>query len=89
VGDWNGNGSTTLGFVDPWIGGWFLRNATSGPPTLVFGFGAILAWPLAGDWDGDLDQTPGSFEPGQRRWSLRNSNSGGAPDIVFNFPPVP
>jgi parallel beta-helix repeat protein len=96
VGDWNGDGVTTVGAFDP-IGQfgqppatWYLRNSNSpGAPDITpFSFGAANWKPVVGDWDGNGTDTVGVFDPfGQfgkppATWYLRNSNSAGAADIA-------
>jgi len=51
AGDWNGDGTDTIGFMTP-TGTWYLRNANAGGAadyTFSFGAGGM---PVAGDWDG-------------------------------------
>jgi hypothetical protein len=86
AGDWNGDGSTTIGVVRG--NQWHLRNdASTGRADLVFGYGMPTDTPIVGDWNGDGRQTPGvvRVENGQLRWYLRNSNSDGNADIAFNY----
>jgi hypothetical protein len=53
AGDWDGNGSATVGVWRPADGTFRLRNANSaGPPDAVFAFGAAGDRPVAGNWDG-------------------------------------
>jgi len=80
VGDWDGNGTWTIGVVDP-NGVWYLRNSnTPGAPDITpFAYGAGGWTPVAGRWNGAsfgigvFDQTTGT-------WYLRNTPSPGAPD---------
>jgi V8-like Glu-specific endopeptidase len=83
VGDWNGDGITTVGVVDP-NGTWYLNNANgAGAPSIApFAYGAGGWVPLVGDWDGNGTTTVGMFDPATATWYLRNSNSLGAPDIA-------
>ena len=85
TGDWNGDGSTTIGAVCKnnleWR--WNLRNANSAgaPSYSTFGYGNIACTPVTGDWNGDRATTIGvacknSLE---WQWNLRNANSAGAP----------
>jgi hypothetical protein len=52
VGDWDGDGKTTIGVVDP-QGNWYLRNTNNAGgvdvPRFAFGQGSWI--PLAGQWD--------------------------------------
>jgi hypothetical protein len=53
VGDWDGNGTTTIGVFDPSIGNFYLRNSNSaGVADLSIFFGGSGDIPIAGDWDG-------------------------------------
>ena len=83
VGDWNGNGTDTLGIYNPANGQWFLRNRNDNGgvdyPIYVYGgFGT----PVAGDWDGNGTDTIGIYNPANGFWYLRNSNSSGAPSYA-------
>jgi parallel beta-helix repeat protein len=94
VGDWNGDGVTTIGVVDPATMTWYLRNSnTPGSPDIPpFQYGAPGDIPVVGDWNGDGIDTVGVFDPFARfghpagTWYLRNSNSSGDPDIpLFQY----
>jgi hypothetical protein len=90
AGDWNGDGTDTVGvFRRP--KSWLLRNSnTSGTANLSFAYGSgdFLELPVPGDWDGNGTYTPtilrnnppsdefGGFEV----WLFRNSNSSGVAD---------
>ncbi|MCC6419072.1 MAG: hypothetical protein IT429_12630 [Gemmataceae bacterium] len=90
VGDWNGDGRTTIGVVDPTGAGsdgalvWYLRNANDAgaPDVAPFRYGSAGQIPVVGDWDGDGTDTVGVFDPITATWQLRNSNSEGAPDVA-------
>jgi len=82
VGDWDGNGTATIGIYRN--GSFYLRNSnTVGFADLVFAFGVPGDQPVAGDWDGDGVDTIGVFRNGT--FYLRNSNSAGAPQISFGL----
>ncbi len=86
AGDWNGNGTETIGLYSPSSGNWALRNSNSaGNPDLSFAFGAGGSLPVAGDWDGNGTDTIGLYWPASGQWTLRNSNSAGNPDLSFAF----
>lgn len=88
AGDWNGNGSDTVGVYDPATGTFYLRNGnTPGSPDLTFQFGAVGASsvPVVGDWDGNGTDTIGIYDAVTGAFSLRNSNSAGPPDLAFTF----
>ena len=80
VGDWNGDGSTTIGAVNLSTMTWFLRDAnSSGPATYVFQFG-VPGWiPVVGDWDGQGHTGIGAFDPTTATWYLRDFPSSGSP----------
>ena len=82
TGDWDGNGTTTIGVFRGGV--WFLRNSNNGGGVdATFGFGAGEDVPVTGDWDGDGTSTIGVYRKGT--WYLRNSNSPGPPDEVFGW----
>ncbi len=69
VGDWNGNGTDTIGVYDPQLSIFNLRNTNDGgqPDAAVIGFGGAqlalpsgsLAWiAIAGDWNGPDSPPP-------------------------------
>ena len=62
TGDWDGNGTTTIGVYRPSTSTWYLRNANSGGTSIGgFGYGAPADAPLTGDWDGDGTTTIGVY----------------------------
>ena len=82
VGDWDGNGTTTIGIYRN--GSFYLRNSnTIGFAELVFPFGLPGDQPVAGDWDGNGTDTIGVFRPSTAQFLLRNDNSAGNPDLSF------
>jgi len=87
VGDWNGDGISTLGTFDGSSGTWKLRNANGpGPAEIVIQFGGgAYSTPIVGDWNGDGVDSIGVFDPSGRNWSLRNSNFAGAADQSFQY----
>ncbi|MCS7079987.1 MAG: hypothetical protein NZ585_08040 [Chloracidobacterium sp.] len=85
-GDWDGDGTTTIGVfrVTGETATFFLKNSNSpGFADVSFPFGAPGDIPIAGDWNGDGRDTVGVFRNGV--FFLRNTNSAGAPDVVVNF----
>jgi acetyl esterase/lipase len=88
-GDWDGDGTDSIGLYDPTTGAFFLRQANSpGPADVVVTFGAPGATPLVGDWDGDGDDTVGIYNPVTGVWFLRNTNSPGPADVTLVFGPA-
>lgn len=95
IGDWDGDGSDTIGIVRIKFGfiieecngaqlEWHLRNANStGPADEVFVFGC-LGLPLSGDWDGSGSDTPAVRPVGGVEWTLNNGFDD-TPELVFSF----
>jgi glucose/arabinose dehydrogenase len=83
AGDWDGNGTTTVGAVDP-EGHWHLRSPGDSrlADLALFDFGLPDWKPVVGDWDGDGSWGVGSFDPMTGMWYLRNIAGAGAPDIA-------
>lgn len=93
AGDWDGNGTTTVGVVgrDGNNLRWFLRNSNSnGGANIVFNYGRVGDTPIVGDWDGNGTVTVGVVRQNGSSWQwlLRNSNSGGHANISFNYGPT-
>jgi len=91
-GDWNGDGTTTMGVVCrsgiEWR--WNLRDSLSGgaPTVPAFNYGNNACAPVTGDWNGDGTTTIGvACKSGlEWRWNLRNANSAGSPSVAaFNY----
>ena len=86
VGDWDGNGSTTIGVFRPGDSTFYLRNSnTAGPPELTIQFGSPGDIPLAADWNGGGKSTIGVFTPKDATFRIRNENSSGKPDLEKAF----
>jgi hypothetical protein len=85
VGDWDGDGTQTVGVVRPSAARnsnhLLLRNADGS--VLDFWYGRHGDRVLVGDWNGDGTWTPAAVRSGA--WSLRNSNSTGAADVTVSF----
>jgi hypothetical protein len=89
TGDWNGDGTTTIGVACKsgleWR--WSPRNAnSSGTPSYTpFNYGNNTCTPLTGDWNGDRTTTVGVACKGSLlwEWSLRDALSTGTP----SYPP--
>ncbi len=91
VGDWNGDGTDTVGFYDRSTSTWFLKNSLGqGVSDVVFKFGPTgTNWvPLVGDWDGDGADGVGFYVPATATWYLKNNLSQGLSDQVFSFGPA-
>jgi hypothetical protein len=86
VGDWDGNGSTTIGVYRPSTHEWLLRNSNGvGWPDIQFAYGQNGDIPVVGDWDGNWTVTIGIYRPSTHEWLLRNSNTAGQPDATFAY----
>lgn len=100
VGDWNGDGSDTVGIVQGHPEGqmqWQLRDvSSSGAPNYDFVYYAGGIWgdhlemhiPVVGDWNGDGHDGPGVARASgamSLRWLLRNDPSAGFADHVFYY----
>lgn len=88
VGDWDGNGTTTVGLYDPATGAFYLKNSNaSGAADIVFTFGPGGAGfvPVVGDWNGDGIESIGLYDPATGAFFLKNSNSAGPADLSFTF----
>jgi hypothetical protein len=82
VGDWDGNGTTTIGVVDPATLTWYLKNSNGpGAWDVSIHYGQAGDVPVVRDWNGDGTTTIGVWRPGTATWYLRESNSPGVPDI--------
>jgi hypothetical protein len=82
VGDWDGNGTVTIGIYRN--GTFYLRNSnTLGFAEIVFDFGISGDQPVAGDWDGDGIDTIGVYRPSIALFLLRNSNTIGNAEMSF------
>jgi hypothetical protein len=89
-GDWDGNGTTTIGTFNQSTAAWSLRNSNSaGSPSYTpFVFGSPGDRPVVGDWDHNGTETIGVFHQGANcvgEWNLRNSIGAGPADIQFSF----
>jgi hypothetical protein len=100
VGDWDGDGITTVGVYRPPSrydegGVWYLRNEnTEGPwDIFAFAYGGMSDVPVVGDWDGDGVTTIGVYRPPHSFlndgdigiWLLRNTSDGGNPHIIMDY----
>jgi hypothetical protein len=92
VGDWNGDGTVTVGVVDPLgvFATWYLRNENSpGGPDVTggvpFAFGFTNWIPLAGDWTGSGHTGIGMFDPTTNTFYLENDPGSGKVDFLFQY----
>jgi len=92
VGDWDGDGTDTVGVFRPATSEWFLTNApninNSSPPIdLTFSpFGVVGDIPVTGDWDGDGIDTIGVWRTFTGQFFLSNSdNNPPTSDFILAF----
>jgi hypothetical protein len=87
AGDWNGDGTTTIGFFDPATNTFFLRDSNdSGTATAIVSFGAGVGLiPIVGDWNNDGIDTVGVYDPATRAFFLRDTNTPGPATTTFVF----
>lgn len=88
VGDWDGDGSQTVGVFDPGSRTFRLRSSsTAGDGDVEVVFGQAGDLPVVGDWDGDGDDTVGVLRvtAGQPTFHLRQSNEAGPADLVVSY----
>lgn len=89
MGDWDGDGTKTVGVVRGRI--WYLRNSNSaGRADITFTWGGAQDFPVVGDWNGDGRDTPGvvrcpTSPCDTPTWYLRNSASTGRSSSVVSF----
>jgi hypothetical protein len=91
VGDWNGDGTDTIGLYSTSGGAFFLRNSNTGGVAdimFTYGPGGLGFVPIVGDWNGDGVDTVGLYDPAHGAFFLRNSNTGGVADITFTYGPA-
>jgi len=88
VGDWNGDGTDTVGLYNPSTGAVQLRNSnTTGAANVSFtltGAGASRKV-IVGDWDGNGTSTLGLYNPATGVFSLRNGNTTGGADLSITW----
>jgi len=90
VGDWNGDGTDTIGLYQPSDSLFHLKNIFGGGSADVYvAFGAPgSSWmPVTGDWDGDGNDTIGLYDPIDSEFHLKDSLSPGDADHLFRFGP--
>ena len=84
MGDWNGDGTHTVGVVrgNPWL----LRDENNaGAPDYDFRFGEPGDTPLVGDWNGNGVFGIGVRQADSNNWRLRESPIAGEPQQGFKF----
>jgi len=82
VGDWDGNGTDTIGIYRN--GTFYLRNSnTLGFANITVAFGSLGDQPIAGDWNNDGIDTIGVYRSSTGTFLLRNTNTPGPADVTF------
>ena len=84
MGDWNGDGTHTVGVVRG--NRWLLRDENNeGAPDYDFRFGEPGDTPLVGDWNGNGVFGVGVREANSNRWRLRQTPTPGDPEIAIKY----
>lgn len=85
VGDFDGDGTDTVGVYRPSTGRVFITNSLStSAADLDFVFGNPGDRIVAGDWNGDGRDTVAVYRPKSGLFYLKNTNSGGHADATFD-----
>ena len=86
IGDWDGNGTITVGVYRPSETTFYLRNTNvAGSPDIIVRFGSPDSQPVVGDWDGDGKATIGTFDRSRAIFSLLNTNAADGKPLVVPF----
>jgi hypothetical protein len=91
VGDWDGNGTDTVGLYNPTTSMFYLKNSNSGGfADVAFAYGpANAGWtPIVGDWTDSGKDTIGLYNPTTSMFYLKNSNSTGYANTTFAYGPA-
>jgi hypothetical protein len=82
LGDWNGDGTDTVGILR--VSRWSLLDAVvAGGTSYTVGYGTRGDRAVAGDWDGDGDATVGVVRG--TSWYQRSSSTNGGTTTVVSF----
>lgn len=87
VGDWDSNGTDTVGIYNVSTGLWALFNANASvapATTFIYGGGSGVV-PVAGDWDKDGFDSVGVYSYSTGRFLLNNLNASTAPSYAIDF----
>ena len=84
VGDFDGDGTDTIGLHRPSTGFFYYRDSnSSGVAHRSFYYGDPGDRIIAADWSGDGVDTVGLFRPSRSRFYLRFVNAAGVADVEF------
>lgn len=83
VGDWNGDGTDTVGVFESSTGTWYLTNSLTDGVVPGFQFGPPSSgWiPVTGNWDLLGGDSVGFYDPANGLFRLRNTNTQGLANI--------
>ena len=85
AGDWNGNGTETVGIFRPSEARVYLRNTnTQGVGDVSYEFGEAGDIPIAGDWDGNGIDSIALWRPSTNQVFFDDTHDG-VPEFVFNY----
>lgn len=87
-GDWDGNGSSSVGWYRYSDASWHLTAELNGGTDISFLYGPAgdkSVVPVAGDWDGDGKDTVGWYRPSDASWHLASANSNSATSSAFVY----
>ena len=88
VGDFDANGTTTIGVYETATRTFYLRNSNStGNADITVQYGPNGCVPVIGDFDGNMASTLGVYETSTRTFYFRNSTTGGNADIQLSYGP--
>jgi glucose/arabinose dehydrogenase len=91
AGDWNSDGTHTVGIYFNQTAVFALRNTQApGPADVTSSFGPTNpGWiGVVGDWDGNGSYTHAVFDPATSTFFIRNSNTPGGANVVVSFGPA-
>ena len=85
AGDWNGDGTETIGIWRNSNGNFFLRDGNPFGTNYQFQYGRSGDRPVVGDWDGNGTTTAGIYRPSQGYFYLDNTNTLSSSEYWFPF----
>ncbi|MBS3095206.1 PKD domain-containing protein [Candidatus Woesearchaeota archaeon] len=87
LGDWNNDGTDTVGIYRPRFSTFYLSNSNDSNPdaSIVATFGINGDVPVVGDWNNDSIDTIGVYRPSTSTFYLSNSNENPNVDLIVTF----